>query len=619
MRDNDSLILEGAYLEVLEESRKKRYLEMFKGIPERFAIFSGKIGGHGASAEEWKQQAIDTIQQDIEWAIKNLKREDRILWYLRQIKIGLYLETDEILETLKKLYKKMRVENDEEAQRLADEYNKLVNDLPKTIRNSVAFQQFSPLSSADNISEYRNKLDNFFTHFLSMNIHEINNFRFENQNYEDILNKFVEIEKKWREKQKSWIDVTDELKEGKISPVVVFDDGFRWFNLNRPKCEEEGKAMGHCGNCGGRDDDTILSLRKLKQEGGRMYARPSLTFILHSNGQLGEMKGRGNNKPNEEYHPYIMRLLAQKNLVKGIEGGGYLPENNFSLNDLNNERLEAIFNARPDLQINDTTSLKKVIRYYISKDKELPKGFLNLQTAHGSYPLPADIAFEYGNFLMDKNKELPHILFQSIGKDSIYSLSFAEYMMDNDMEIPEILLHAISQDGERSFDLASKFFEKNKEIPEILINGIVGFSSLSMRLLSLYLNTNRKTKWEERLLESISKRPDNSNEFTRLLIKKGMEIPEVITKSVDRNPFDATKFASIMIKAGRRVPENVIYTISTNSESSEIMAEYMVRHDYKNIPEIILKSILENDKMTKDFVDFLKKQNKELPPLFATK
>ena len=619
MRDNDSLILEGAYLEVLEESRKKRYLEMFKGIPERFAIFSGKIGGHGASAEEWKQQAIDTIQQDIEWAIKNLKREDRILWYLRQIKIGLYLETDEILETLRKLYKKMRVENDEEAQRLADEYNKLVNDLPKTIRNSVAFQQFSPLSSADNISEYRNKLDNFFTHFLSMNIHEINNFRFENQNYEDILNKFVEIEKKWREKQKSWIDVTDELKEGKISPVVVFDDGFRWFNLNRPKCEEEGKAMGHCGNCGGRDDDTILSLRKLKQEGGRMYARPSLTFILHSNGQLGEMKGRGNNKPNEEYHPYIMRLLAQKNLVKGIEGGGYLPENNFSLNDLNNERLEAIFNARPDLQINDTTSLKKVIRYYISKDKELPKGFLNLQTAHGSYPLPADIAFEYGNFLMDKNKELPHILFQSIGKDSIYSLSFAEYMMDNDMEIPEILLHAISQDGERSFDLASKFFEKNKEIPEILINGIVGFSSLSMRLLSLYLNTNRKTKWEERLLESISKRPDNSNEFTRLLIKKGMEIPEVITKSVDRNPFDATKFASIMIKAGRRVPENVIYTISTNSESSEIMAEYMVRHDYKNIPEIILKSILENDKMTKDFVDFLKKQNKELPPLFATK
>ena len=475
----------------------------------------------------------------------------------------------------------------------------------------------------DKLVRFQADLAQSLIHFLSLNIPQINNFRFENQQWKEIRDQFRELEQEWAEKQKSWIDITDELKEGKISPVVVFDDGFRWFNLNRPKCEEEGKAMGHCGNCGGRNDDTILSLRKLKQEGGRMYARPSLTFILHHNGQLGEMKGRGNNKPNEKYHPYILRLLAQKNLVKGIEGGGYLPENNFSLNDLNDEQFEAFFDARPDLLMEDRDSLKRAIRYYISKDKVLPEGFLNLQTAHGSWPLPADIAFEYGNFLMNKNKELPHILFQSIGQDSIYSLSFAEYMMDNDMEIPEILLHAISKDGERSFDLASQFFEKNKEIPEILINGLVGFSSLSMRLLSLYLNTNRKTKWEELLLNSISKRPDNSNEFARLLIKKGMEIPEVIIKSVDRNPFDAVGFASMMIKAGRIVPDNIIYTISKDPEAAEIIAEYMVRYNYKNIPESILKSISENDDMTKDFADFLKKRfsnsmYEELPPILKT-
>ena len=102
-----------------------------------------------------------------------------------------------------------------------------------------------------------------------------------------------------------------------------------------------------------------------------------------------------------------------------------------------------------------------------------------------------------------------------------------------------------------------------------------------------------------------------------------MEIPEVIIKSVDRNLFNATRFASIMIKAGRIVPDNIIYTISTDPENAEIIAEYMVRHNYKNIPEIILKSISENDEMTKDFADFLKKRfsnsmYEELPPILKT-
>jgi hypothetical protein len=634
MRDNDSLILEGAYLEILEESRKKRYLEMFKGIPERFASFFRTHFPHGKSAEDWKQQAIDTIQQDIEWAIKNLKREDRILWYLRQIKIGLYLETDEILETLRKLYKEMSSKDREKNQRIADEYNKLVNSLPTAIRKSVAFKQFDPSPYADNISKYRTKLDNFFIHFLSLSIPKIDNFRFENQSWQDIHRDFEQYEKEWAEKQKSWIDITNELKEGKISPVVVFDDGFRWFNLNRPKCEQEGKAMGHCGNCGGRSDDTILSLRKLKQEGGRMYTRPSLTFILHHNGQLGEMKGRGNNKPNEKYHPYIMRLLAQKNLVKGIEGGGYLPENNFSLNDLNDERLEAFFDARPDILIEDRTSLKKVIRYYISKDKVLPEGFLNLQTAHGSWPLAADIAFEYGNFLMNKNKEIPYILYISMGhgSNSAYALSFADHMIENNMEVPDVLLTSVAKDPERSFDLADRFLEVGKDIPKILILGLSGMPNLSRRMLEKLIENSKTTEWNvlnfaleeeagtctEWLLQSISTDPDVANEFVKLLVKNNMEIPEVIIKSVDRNPFDAVRFASMMIKASKTVADNIIYTISTDPESSEIVAEYMVRHNYKNIPEIILKSILENDRMTKDFADFLKKQNKELPPVLNT-
>ena len=493
MRDNDSLILEGAYLEILEESRKKRYLEMFKGIPERFEAFY-KSDRQG----DQKVAGIDRIHTIIQWAIYHLKREDRILWFLRQIKAVYYFMTDPNVSTLSNKYINTKTKEDN------DELKALISKIPNWVRKSSVFSKI--LSPPDHntyqprakLMRFQSDLTDSLVHFLSLNIPQINNFRFENQQWKEIEGYFKKLEIEWADKQKSWIDITDELKEGKISPVVVFDDGFRWFNLNRPKCEEEGKAMGHCGNCGGRNDDTILSLRKLKQEGGRMYARPSLTFILHHNGQLGEMKGRGNNKPNEKYHPYIMRLLAQKNLVKGIEGGGYLPQNNFSLNDLNDEQFEAFFNARPDLLIEDRTSLKKAIRYYISKDRELPKDFINLQTNNGDWPLPADVAFEYANFLMNKNKEIPYILYISMShaSNSAYALSFAEHMIENNMKVPDVLLTSVAKDPERSFDLADRFLEAGKNIPKILIIGLSAIPNLSRRILEKLIEDSKTGEWD---------------------------------------------------------------------------------------------------------------------------
>jgi hypothetical protein len=60
------------------------------------------------------------------------------------------------------------------------------------------------------------------------------------------------------------------------------------------------------------------------------------------------MKGRGNDKPSEKYHPYIIDLL-QKDFVKGIKGGGYLPENNFEMEDLDDDDAEKLIDAKPAL------------------------------------------------------------------------------------------------------------------------------------------------------------------------------------------------------------------------------------------------------------------------------
>lgn len=35
MRDKDSILLESAYYQILEEGRRERYMEMFKGMPSR--------------------------------------------------------------------------------------------------------------------------------------------------------------------------------------------------------------------------------------------------------------------------------------------------------------------------------------------------------------------------------------------------------------------------------------------------------------------------------------------------------------------------------------------------------------------------------------------------------
>ena len=110
--------------------------------------------------------------------------------------------------------------------------------------------------------------------------------------------------------------------------------------------------MGHCGNEATgptRPDDRILSLRRRVVVKGTEYLEPHLTFILGEDGLLGEMKGRGNDKPAPQYHPYIVRLLEQADLVRGIVGGGYMPEHNFSLDDLPPEQQERLKRANRSL------------------------------------------------------------------------------------------------------------------------------------------------------------------------------------------------------------------------------------------------------------------------------
>lgn len=114
--------------------------------------------------------------------------------------------------------------------------------------------------------------------------------------------------------------------------------GWKWLSLGRGSCRYEADAGGHCGNAGEREGDNILSLR---DEGNRVH----LTFIVN-NKVLGEMKGHGNHKPSPQFHPAIVPLLMSK-YVESIKGGGYMPEANFGMNDLDEVIRNKIIKAKP--------------------------------------------------------------------------------------------------------------------------------------------------------------------------------------------------------------------------------------------------------------------------------
>jgi hypothetical protein len=182
-----------------------------------------------------------------------------------------------------------------------------------------------------------------------MPIPAIQNLRWEKQMPIDLIRQMTEIETTWREDIENKKGNTIQLT-GDEDVVIDFHNGWTWFNLNKPSCSDEANAMGHCGNGSSQRDETILSLRKHVMDD---RWTPHLTFILDGNGQLGEMKGRANQKPVEKYHPFIIALL-KTDIVQGIKGGGYMPENNFSLNDLPDEVKNALLAEKPMLaDLND--------------------------------------------------------------------------------------------------------------------------------------------------------------------------------------------------------------------------------------------------------------------------
>jgi len=319
----------------LVESRKSRYKDFF----EDFLRFV-----HPSSRALWDYKARGAIND----AIEKLEREDRIMWYLRYIKCMFYIHN-----TINKAENRGAEREDSiPLPKYVTHYfyktnNKTIKELPLSSLKTIIYISTSREPNIIVTLE----------HYLSLPIQEIIDYRFENQKIQVILDYFKALEEAWKENGGDReINITDDLRSGSIEQILSFNGGKEgWFNLKRASCRVEGQSMGHCGNSPrSNSKDTILSFRSIKKHKGFTLAVPHLTFILTDKGELTESKGRGNSKPTEKYHAYIIDLLLYKNggeyLIKNIVGGGYMDQNNFSISDLSKENRETLLKERPEIK-----------------------------------------------------------------------------------------------------------------------------------------------------------------------------------------------------------------------------------------------------------------------------
>lgn len=212
---------------------------------------------------------------------------------------------------------------------------------------------------AEGEKNYR-QLEYNFRHYSGIQYHKIQKYNPIGKTGSVVLSDLEALEQEYLEN----VGESDRfvaLKEGdKI--IKDYGNGYVWMMLSRAYCSDEADAMGHCGNQGGdRANERILSFRKQREVNGEMYFEPFMTFIWNqSNGLLGERKGRANEKPVAKYHPYIIDLLKM-NFIKGWGPEGYKPENNFSLNDLNDAQKQEVLEANPLLALYPGVILKGLL------------------------------------------------------------------------------------------------------------------------------------------------------------------------------------------------------------------------------------------------------------------
>ena len=124
--------------------------------------------------------------------------------------------------------------------------------------------------------------------------------------------------------------------------------GFYWVNLNTNDSREECNRMGHCGRT--NPNNSVYSFRETKKlKDNYTINKSHLTAAIENGtGIMYQLKGPKNSKPKEIYHPYIVDLILNTNIINGF-GSEYDSSADFSINDLSDDQIVKIYQAKPEI------------------------------------------------------------------------------------------------------------------------------------------------------------------------------------------------------------------------------------------------------------------------------
>ena len=310
------------------------YTEMFRGV---LNLLNGNLS-------KWLYSDVENeIGHEIKWAETVLKKNYRIVWWLRWFKLALLKKH---LQTVKSgEYCAPDIDIEECVQRYTAFYEKELRKFDAGAAKAPSAGSQGSLRPGPTLAQMERLQLNFKHYFDLAQIAEIQDYPLDFQNPTWVHTTFYHMEQAYNEKikeEKRWLAQNDEHEI-----VLEFPNGWAWLNLNADYCREEADSMGHCGTA--EDGSTLLSLREpRKMPDGSTRWLPHLTFELDENGGLRQMKGRNNEKPQPKYHIYVTALLKNP-IVKRIIGGGYRPETNFALKDLTESERQEVCEAKPVL------------------------------------------------------------------------------------------------------------------------------------------------------------------------------------------------------------------------------------------------------------------------------
>lgn len=273
----------------------------------------------------------------VKWAMRVLKKNNRIIWFLRWYAFRLSYK---FLEDKKFTYDKLK----DIVRSFSD---KSGIEIDKVMDSILAFD----------VDEILGKLEHFFDENTVNLITKIRNYSFQYQTPEQVLSDFSRFEDEYRSKTSGGLDPKvlirpDQFEKG-AKKILEFPDGYAWWDLNTNTSREESRSGNNCGTCEFADS-TLLSLRRPIKIGGETWWKSELTAELTDRNTIRQLR-HGNNKPENIYHPYIMKLLLNQGLsvsrrsIDGFEHPDYLPTDTFSVGDLSGSEFRELEDNNSDL------------------------------------------------------------------------------------------------------------------------------------------------------------------------------------------------------------------------------------------------------------------------------